>query len=374
MAVVVLRGISKLFPGGVTAVDGVDLTVSDSEMFALVGPSGSGKSTLLRLIAGLEPPTCGSVEIGGRDVTRSSPRARDVAMVFQNPALYPHLSVFENLAFGLRARGVRRKVLASRVEAVAQPLGLGDVLKRRPQTLSGGQRQRVALGRAIARRPAVFLFDEPMSSLDLPLRAALRAELIDLHRSLGATMIYVTHEQSEALALGDRVGVMDQGRLVQVGRPSEVYEWPTTRFVAEFVGDPPMNIVRVEVEVRDDGRTRVHLADTTFVVDSLTLGCQRTSVDLGLRPEHIAIVRENEELSSRYAWRSTLAEVARVEFLGSESVVTIRFGPESLRVRTPAGNRYQVGDRVRVGLDFRRASWFDPETGAAIAREVVHVV
>ena len=257
MATLELRDLSKIYPGGVVGLAGLDLSVLPGEFLTVVGPSGSGKSTLLRLVAGLDRPDSGSILIDGRPAADRPPHLRDVAMVFQNQSPYPHLSVFENLAFGLRARRAARAEIPERVRAVAAGLGLADVLDRRPATHSGGQRLGVALGRALARRPKLLLLDEPFSNLDAPLRLASRADLLALHRSLGITTIQVTHDQSEALALGYRVAVLNEGRLAQVGTPEEVYSRPEDRFVASFLGEPPMNFLRVEVlagEPADDSR------------------------------------------------------------------------------------------------------------------------
>jgi ABC-type sugar transport system ATPase subunit len=377
LAGVELRGLGKVFPNGVEAVSGVDLSVAEGELLAVVGPSGSGKSTLLRLVAGLESPTAGAVLIGGRDVTGLPPRDRDVAMVFQEPALYPYLAVFDNLAFGLRARGAVRAEVKERVEAVAGSLGLSGVLGRRPGTLSGGQRQRVALGRAVVRRPAVFLFDEPLSSLDAPLRASVRGDLIDLHRRLGATMIYVTHDQGEALALGDRVAVIDRGRVVQVASPGEVYERPATRSVAGFIGNPPMNLLACEVlESGREEAVRLAIAGSAERVEfalpdgrwtGLLSRRHEGRVDLGLRPEHVRLSRAGESLDPGATWLDHPATVLRVEYLGHESVATLGLGPWVLACRVPTTARVRAGEGCAVGLVLDRASWFDPETGASIA-------
>ena len=234
MARLELRGVEKTYRGGISAAKGVDLSVESGEMFVVVGPSGSGKSTLLRLIAGLESLDSGSIHLGGRRVDGLPPRDRGLAMVFQDAVVYPHLDVFENIAFGLRARRVGRDQIQSRVAATADMLGLGDSLGRSPTTLSGGQKRRVTLARALVLRPSLFLFDEPFSGLDAPLRASIRAEIADLHRQLAATMILVTHDQGEALALADRVAVLDAGKVVQVGPPLGVYERPRNRLVARF--------------------------------------------------------------------------------------------------------------------------------------------
>ena len=258
MASVLLDKVWKTYPNGHVAARGVELAIEDGEFMVLVGPSGCGKSTALRMIAGLETPTQGRVLIGDRDVTEVPPQERDIAMVFQSYALYPHMTVRDNLGFGLRMRGTSPAGIAERVEVAAKALGLEKVLDRKPGQLSGGQRQRVALGRAIVREPMVFLFDEPLSNLDAKLRLETRAELARLHRRLAATMVYVTHDQEEALTLGTRVAVMSEGRVEQVGPPLEVYRRPETMFVATFVGSPAMNLLPAETAARpgQPGRQR----------------------------------------------------------------------------------------------------------------------
>jgi ABC-type sugar transport system ATPase subunit len=243
VAGITLRGIRKVFPNGHVALDGVDLDIQDGERLVLVGPSGSGKSSLLRIVAGLETPTDGRVEIGGRDVTDVPSERRDLAMVFQSYALYPHKTVRGNLAFGLRMRRTAAPEIEARVRATADLLGLGALLDRMPAQLSGGQRQRVALGRAMVRNPLAFLFDEPLSNLDPRLRGDTRAELIQLHERLKSTMVYVTHDQEEAMTLGQRIAVLNDGRLEQLATPRELYDRPATVFVAGFIGTPPMNIL-----------------------------------------------------------------------------------------------------------------------------------
>ena len=251
-----LCGVSRAYAPGIKALDSLDLTIHEGERLAVLGPSGSGKTTLLRLIAGLETPDTGTIRIGGQDMLGVPPHRRDVAMVFQNPALYPHLSVLENLAFGLKARGMGRRKRRSRAGEIAEILGLGRLMDRRPDELSGGERQRVALGRAVAREPRVLLLDEPFSNLDDPLRAALRGELLALHRRFGSTLVHVTHDQSEALSIGERLAVLHEGRLMQLDSPDKVYEKPAHRFVAAFVGSPGMNLIQVEV-VRDETTLRI---------------------------------------------------------------------------------------------------------------------
>jgi ABC-type sugar transport system ATPase subunit len=359
---VVLRGVSKRYGDHPAAVSGVDVAVAAGELFVLVGPSGAGKSTLLRVIAGLESPSAGEVWIGGRRVDALPPRERDVAMVFQNPALFPHLSVFENLAFGLRARGARRAEVDARVRQTASALRLGHLLDRRPQTLSGGERQRVALGRVMARRPAVALLDEPFSSLDAPLRVALRAELTRLHAELGVTMVHVTHDQAEALALGQRVAVMDRGRVAQVGSPREVYERPANRFVAQFLGSPPMNVLPCAVE-RTGESCRVTVVDgppeASWSWDGgLPCGGGAARVDLGLRPEHVVVAGP--------APCALPAEVLRLEPRGHETIAELAVGPHRVFARLPAHPGIAVGDRPPVGFRAADCAAFDPATGVAL--------
>jgi ABC-type sugar transport system ATPase subunit len=370
-----LERISKGFAGGIEAVAGIELSVSDGEIFALVGPSGSGKSTLLRLIAGLETPTGGSVWIGDRSVNGLRPRDRDVAMVSQNPALYPHLSVFDNLAFGLRARGRPRSEIRDRVTRMAARLGLDDVLSRWPRTLSGGQRQRVALGRALVRQPAVFLLDEPFTSLDAPLRAALRAELVELHRQLGTTMVLVTHDQGEAMALGERVAVINRGRIVQIGSPADIYDRPATRFVAQFIGDPPMNILRCLVERTNDS-VRLHVdgvAAIDFTVPLGSKGAERLScrangfVDMGVRPEHLFIAVTSEPPDSHSCARTFNADVRQIERMGHEAIATVALGANRIKVRLPAQAECVTGTPIPIRVDPSRAVWFEVDSGSALS-------
>jgi ABC-type sugar transport system ATPase subunit len=341
-----LETVWKTYPNGQVAARGVDLSIADGEFMVLVGPSGCGKSTALRVIAGLETPSAGKVMIGDRDVTELPPQERDLAMVFQSYALYPHMTVRENLAFGLRMRGVRSAISAERVDGVAKALGLDGVLDRKPGQLSGGQRQRVALGRAIVREPMAFLFDEPLSNLDAKLRLETRAELARLHRRLAATMVYVTHDQEEALTLGSRVAVMRDGRVEQVGPPLEVYRRPATVFVATFVGSPAMNLLPADLlpGVRAEGSSP--MAGST----------------LGVRPHDISVV------SPGAGDLDALVDV--VEPRGSELLIHLRLGaagdgPE-VRVITPPDLEV-APDRV-VGLRFDRGRlhFFDPGSGVRV--------
>ncbi|MFI5458945.1 MAG: ABC transporter ATP-binding protein [Isosphaerales bacterium] len=372
MAQIELRRLAKAFPGGIDALKPIDLTVGPGELLVVLGPSGSGKTTLMRLIAGLEQPSSGSVWIDGQDVSRVPPHRRDVAMVFQNPALYPHLSVFDNLAFGLRAHGVSRSQARAQVNTLAGMLGLDRVLARRPSALSGGERQRVAIGRALVRRPRMILFDEPFSNLDVPLRAALREQVVDLHRRYGTTLIHVTHDQAEALLMGDRIVVLDRGQLLQCGTPRAVYDHPAHRFVATFVGSPPMNILPCQIE-REGETIRIQPIETDRALrwpagsESLPRGWAETTrlFDLGLRPEAISVREpggssESPPLSARVG-----AQVRGLEFNGPELLATLALGPHRLIARLPATHSIQDRQRVEVFLDLSRAVWFDQSTGAA---------
>jgi multiple sugar transport system ATP-binding protein len=346
----------KRFPGGVEAVAGIDLEVGSGEFLVVVGPSGSGKSTLLRLVAGLETPSEGEVWIAGRRVDGLPPRERDVAMVFQDSALYPHLSVFENLAFGLQARGVRREEVRTQVDEAARLMGLEGLLARRPAQLSGGQRRRVALGRALVRRPALFLLDEPLSNLDGPLRLALRAELAALHRRLGATLVMVTHDQTEALALGDRVAVVRDGQIVQQGTPRDVYERPADRFIAGFMSALPIAFLQVSLDAADGGY-RVVLADGTQWPAPKNVPAKTGPVVLGLRPEAVA------PAPPRQGPEGVVVDVA---WLGREGLVTLRVGGRDLYMLQSPGEGPVVGDRIATRIDGARALWFDTETGQSL--------
>ena len=294
MAEIALEGLTKVFRDGTIAVEDVHLTVEDGSLFVFVGPSGCGKTTLLRLVAGLDQPTEGRIVLAGEDVTERSPRDRDVAMIFQNYALYPHMTAFDNIAFGLRSRKMGKDEVDLRVERVASVLGLGSVLRKRPRQLSGGQRQRVALGRAIVREPQVFLMDEPLSDLDAHLRDQMRGEIRTLQRELGVTTLYVTHDQAEALTLGDRLAVMDEGVIHQIGTASEVYERPVDLFVAAFLGSPPMNLAEATID-RDDRGSIVRLGnDRIPVIDAVGLTPGRPVI-VGVRPEHLRIARAGDD-------------------------------------------------------------------------------
>jgi len=342
MAAVRFEGISKTYPNGHVAVRGLDLEINDGEFMVLVGPSGCGKSTVLRMIAGLETPTGGRMLIGDRDVTALPPQERDIAMVFQSYALYPHMTVRENLGFGLRMRGAARPVIEERVEEVSRVLGLAAVLDRKPAQLSGGQRQRVALGRAIVREPKVFLFDEPLSNLDAKLRVETRAELARLHRRLKATAVYVTHDQEEAMTLGGRVAVLRDGDLQQAAPPMELYRRPANRFVAGFVGSPEMNFLPGDI---------------------LGAAAPGPGLTLGVRPHDLAIVAAGA--GDLDAW------VDVVEPRGSELLLYLRLGADragaELRVIAAPEPPVEVERVVGVKFDRARLHWFEAESGRRVA-------
>ena len=330
MAEVRFDGVGKVYSRGDSpAVSDFNLVVRDGEFLVLVGPSGCGKSTSLRMVAGLETPTSGRIFIGGKDVTNLPPKDRDIAMVFQNYALYPHMTVEENLSFGLKLRHFPKDEIIRRVKNAAETLGLSQYLKRLPKALSGGQRQRVALGRAIVREPAVFLFDEPLSNLDAKMRVEMRAEIIRLYNRLGATMIYVTHDQTEAMTMGERIVVMSAGRIQQVAPPLEIYEHPANPFVAGFIGTPPMNLFPAG----------------TFDPNKV----------VGLRPEHLRIVQPNEAPSG-----AVPAKIDFVEPLGPETLVHVILNgaDHHATVREPGFSNRKAGEAVRLAADMTKAVFF----------------
>jgi len=379
MAEIVLDRVTKEFDNGFVAIDDISLTVADGEFLVLVGPSGCGKSTLLRMVAGLEEVTAGTVFIDGRDVTELAPRHRDIAMVFQNYALYPHMDVRRNLAYGLKVRKTSKDEIDRRVEEVAHLLGLGKLLDRKPGALSGGQRQRVAMGRAIVREPAAFLMDEPLSNLDAKLRVTMRSELSRLHDRLGVTTVYVTHDQVEAMTLGQRVVVLRDGVIQQVDTPQALYARPENLFVAAFIGSPAMNLVEATVA---DGRA-------AFAGWDLPLDPARRPRDgrviLGLRPESF----EDASLADRDL-PTVEVDVTVVEELGSDSHVIFPIEAprvEAEELRAAADNEEDAliadersmwnarvsskadaapGQRIRLALDPAELYFFDPETGASL--------
>jgi ABC-type sugar transport system ATPase subunit len=351
-----LTAVTKRFGPSTVAVDDLDLEVVDGEFLVLLGPSGCGKSTALRLIAGLERPDSGTITIGDRCVDHVAPEKRNVAMVFQSYALYPHMSVARNIAFSLRPLGVPRAERDREVERVAEQLDLTDVLERKPRELSGGQQQRVALGRALVRRPSVFLMDEPLSNLDAQLRTRMRADLVQLQREIATTVVYVTHDQVEALTMADRIAVLGAGRLQQLGTPEEVYDRPANTFVAGFVGTPPMNLWPASVDA--GGEVTV---GGSVVAEGPGPLAQAGDVVLGVRPESVRIVPDGAP--------GIAAAVDWIEDLGHEHLIggTLACGP-SFAVRWPTeGVAPDRGSRVRLCPDRGALHWFDVATGRRIA-------
>ncbi|PWC32645.1 sn-glycerol-3-phosphate import ATP-binding protein UgpC [Azospirillum sp. TSO35-2] len=350
MATVDIRNVRKSY-GPVEAIKGIDIAIRDGEFLVLLGPSGCGKSTLLRMVAGLETITGGEVAIGGRVVNQLDPKDRDIAMVFQNYALYPHMTVFDNMAYGLKIRGLPKAEIRARVDKAAAILELGRFLDRRPSQLSGGQRQRVAMGRAIVREPAAFLFDEPLSNLDAKLRTQMRVEIKRLQDRLRITSLYVTHDQVEAMTLADRILVMNHGVAEQIGTPLEVYQRPASLFVAGFIGSPPMNVLDGRI---DDRGEAVDLAGgIRLALPQPRLSDAGRAVKLGVRPEHLATA------DSGFA-----IEVELVEALGADTVVYGRLaGGESLLVRVAGLPTCRNGDRLTVAPPPDALHLFDAVTG-----------
>lgn len=364
MANVTLENVTKRY-GDVAAVDAIDLHVEDHELCVLVGPSGCGKTTTLRLIAGLEDVTSGRVRIGDRVVNHVAPRDRNVAMVFQHFALYPHMNVFKNMAFGIRMRGCSRAEIDSRVQQAAELLGIEDLLSRKPAELSGGQRQRVAVGRAIVRDADVFLFDEPLSDLDAQLRVAMRAELVKLQQQLKATVIHVTHDQVEAMTMGDRIVVMNGGRIQQTGRPMDVYHHPVNRFVAGFIGSPPMNFLEGTLIVTG-GDARLDLSGFTLKLpserpDRYTNWSKKT-VTMGIRPEDISLTG-GDRIGE---WEHLQAQAAVIQPLGAEALLHLQCGPYELRACAATSDQFRSGEMVDVYMNMTRCHLFDPDGGNVI--------
>lgn len=359
MATLSFRNVKKVYPGDVEVIPSINLDVTDGEFIVIVGPSGCGKSTLMRMVAGLEAITDGEVSIDGKVVNLLEPAERDIAMVFQNYALYPHMSVFQNMAYGLKIRGFSKHDIRTRVDRAANILELSHLLERRPGQLSGGQRQRVAMGRAIVREPKVFLFDEPLSNLDAKLRVQMRLEIQRLHQRLKTTSLYVTHDQVEAMTLAQRMVVMNKGIAEQIGTPAEVFEKPASIFVASFIGSPPMNLVPCSItkqcQVIDDAGTVLQVPTNLVPVE-----LAERRVYLGIRPEHVTLHAPGIPLL-----------VEMVEILGSEQLIHGRHGDTGFVVRCPVEltSTYpiEVGEAIQVGTDDpTRLHWFDCDTGVRI--------
>ena len=350
-----LRKVGKVYAGGVEAVRDINIDIPDGKFCVLVGPSGCGKSTLLRMVAGLETITSGEVTIGDRTVNDLDPSERDIAMVFQNYALYPHMSVYDNMAYGLRNRKTPKPEIEARVAEAARILEIGHLLERKPRALSGGQRQRVAMGRAIVRKPRVFLFDEPLSNLDAKLRIQMRVEIKKLQRALGITSIYVTHDQLEAMTLADMLVVMNKGKVEQVGPPLELYETPQTTFVAGFIGAPPMNLI----EMPEGGIPGLALAQPP----------RAGKLTLGIRPEHFELVPAG---SAHHALDIDLTLTA-IEAVGSETFLYAAIGGQEggkpgreIIVRVPGKADLEIGATLRAVAEAKNLHFFDQETGVRI--------
>ncbi len=364
MANVRLEDIKRRF-NNVTAIEDITFEIPDGEFWVLVGPSGCGKSTILRTIAGLESATSGKLFIGDRLVNNIPARQRDVAMVFQNYALYPHMTVAQNIAFGLQMRQVDSKIIQERVMNVARSLMIENLLDRKPKQLSGGQQQRVALGRAIAREPQVFLLDEPLSNLDAQLRDDTRAELKQLHQQLGITTIYVTHDQVEAMTLADKIVVLNRGRIQQIGDPQSIYASPANQMVATFLGSPPMNILPVIYQNLSFDVSGQLFPIPTFVKEKLKLR-QGQSLNLGIRPEHLKINTDSQLRTENSAILQV--EVKVVEPLGRETLIRAGLPGSTtvLNIQTSGDMRLRLGDRLSLELDLNELFVFDPNTGDKI--------
>lgn len=371
MATVQLNQLKKVYDKDVVAIKGADVTINDKEFVVLVGPSGCGKSTLLRMIAGLEEISGGDLMIDGDRVNELSPKDRDIAMVFQNYALYPHMTVFENMAFGLKLRKYPKAEIKARVEEAAGFLGLTEYLNRRPKEMSGGQRQRVAIGRALVRQPKVFLFDEPLSNLDAKLRVQMRIEIKRLHQQLQATMIYVTHDQIEAMTMGDKIVVLKDGVVQQVDSPMNLFNNPSNKFVAGFIGSPSMNFLNGTIEQGEELK---------FVAGSVSFGIPNElelreklspfvgkSVTFGFRPEYLYDKSTERQVQLSVDMNITIDVT---EPIGSEAYNYFHFAGmegQTFCFRSNSANRYQAGQKVEVGIDIKRLRFFDGETEARIA-------
>ena len=364
MASVALESVGKTYENGQVAVTGASFTVGDGEFMVLVGPSGCGKSTMLRMLAGLESVTSGTITIAGKVVNDLPPKDRDVAMVFQNYALYPHMTVFENMAFGLKLRKYSKSEITKRVGIAADTLGITEILDRKPKQLSGGQQQRVAVGRAIVRKPKVFLFDEPLSNLDAKLRVQMRAEIARLHRELDATMVYVTHDQTEAMTLGDRIVVMENGAIQQIDTPLALYQQPANLFVAGFIGNPAMNFIEGQIcaETGDmvfmsvSGKIRVHLPESPNLRNKVD-----HSVVAGIRPEDVQLAASPNETDA------FAAEQVLQEHLGSEILIHTRIGPDTIMVRVKVDELDNAQSPLHVRIGPAHLHLFDASTKQALS-------
>jgi multiple sugar transport system ATP-binding protein len=360
MGEVVFNDVWKIYPGNVTAVQEADFSIEDGEFMVIVGPSGCGKSTTLRMVAGLEDVTRGTIAIDGRVVNDVAPKDRDIAMVFQNYALYPHMSVYDNMAFGMKMRKYAKTEIDTRVREAADILGLEEYLDRKPKALSGGQRQRVAVGRAIVRKPKVFLFDEPLSNLDAKLRVQMRSEISRLHKQLRATMLYVTHDQVEAMTMGTRITIMKDGVIQQIDDPLSLYRRPENQFVAGFIGSPSMNLFRGRLTHGPEGFLFEEPSLSILLEEIAGGDVLPEEVALGVRPESLQFVEDGRTVGTLEV------RVELVEPLGSEIYLHGRAGEHSIVARIGPDHSVNVGDTVRLSLDQRKIHFFDGETGLAI--------
>ena len=364
MAQLALKGLIKRF-GAIEAVRGIDLDVAHEEFVVLVGPSGCGKSTILRMIAGLEEASGGEIRIGDRLVNNAAPKDRNIAMVFQNYALYPHKTVYGNMAFALRAQRLPKADVDRRVQQAAAVLGLEDLMERKPGELSGGQRQRVAMGRAIVRDPAVFLFDEPLSNLDAELRTRLRSEIKKLHQKLRATVVYVTHDQVEAMTLADRIVILNKGKVEQVGSPTEVYAAPVNLFVAGFIGSPAMNMIPGEIAADTKGRPCIIAAGASLPLDPRNeiASMPGMKATLGIRPEDIAVLPPGVQ-----ALATVEALVTMVEPLGAEFLLSFALSGHEIMAKIAGRALPKVGESLRFAFNMGHAHVFDAATGRSLRR------
>ena len=367
MASISLRHIYKIYSGDVTAVTDFNLEIEDKEFIILVGPSGCGKSTTLRMIAGLEEISKGELYIGDRLVNDVPPKDRDIAMVFQNYALYPHMTVYKNMAFGLELRKTPKYEIDKRVREAARVLDIEHLLDRKPKALSGGQRQRVALGRAMVRNPAVFLLDEPLSNLDAKLRTAMRTEIIKLHQKLGTTFIYVTHDQTEAMTMGDRIVVMKDGIVQQVDTPQNLYDYPCNMFVAGFIGSPQMNFLDATL-AKEGGNYYVDLGGDKLLIDPSKANSELDvyvgkAIKAGIRPEDI---KDDEEFLDRHKDSQITANVEVSELMGSEIYLYLTYKGYKMTARVNPTSTAKNGSDVKVAINTKKLHLFDPETEKAI--------
>ena len=358
MSAISLLNLSKKFPDGTEALQGIDLDVKDGEFLVLVGPSGCGKTTLLRIIAGLESPTSGTIKIEDKEVNKIPPKDRDLGMVFQNYALFPHLDVYGNIAFGLKAKKYDRQAIEKKVSPVAGKLGLADQLRKKPDQLSGGQRQRVALGRLLARNPSIHLLDEPLSNLDASLRIAMRGQLADLHEEYQKTTLFVTHDQIEAMTLGQRLCVMNQGKIIQIGSPDTIYQKPSHRFVAEFFGFPTINFFEGNILTTKQGLYYELATKTQFALPN-GINYSDGRIDLGVRPEDWVIQKE--------AFQNGIeVGLTRVENLGDSRILHLKMENQSILIKSQEDN-FTTGQSFYISPHWDQSHWFDPVNGNRIS-------